>query len=94
MERRKLIHELWEDFGDEGESLPGLCLAGPMGDGFRKLLSPRAKLVTTFDDGSHFEAMTSYYELIGWGVYSTDQPWDLQPYPEEWFRVQEEGRRI
>ncbi len=92
MERRKLIHEVWEDLGDEGESMAGVCLAGPMGDGFRRLLSLKAKLLTKFEAGSHFEAMTTYYKLMGWGEYSTDQQWDLQPYPEEWFQIQRHNR--
>jgi hypothetical protein len=33
--------------------------------------------------------MTIYYRLMGWGEYRTDQPWDYQPYPEEWVQEQE-----
>ena len=32
-----LVHEIWEDVGDDGSVLPGLCLAGPDGEAFRKL---------------------------------------------------------
>ena len=85
MSKRTLLHEVWEDFGDKGESLPYLCLAGPLGDGCRGLHGPNARLLTTFEAGSHYEAMTIYYRLMGWGIYTTDQPWDVQPYPEEWF---------
>jgi hypothetical protein len=77
----KLKHELWEESG--GEELT-FCLAGPHGDDARKLLSPDAKLIWTVEAGSHFEAMTAYYKFMGWGEYTTDQAWDLQPYPEEW----------
>jgi hypothetical protein len=83
--RRTLLHEIWEDFGDAGESLPCLCLAGPLGEGCRQSLGPRARLMTTFEAASHFEAMTTYYEIMGWGKYTTDQEWDVQPYPEDWF---------
>lgn len=76
----KLKHELWEE--DGGTELT-FCLAGPRGDGARKLLSSDAKLIWTVEAGSHFEAMTKYYKFMGWGEYTTDQAWDMQPYPEE-----------
>ena len=63
-----LRHEVWEDYGDGGEALPGVCLAGPDGDGFRRLLAPTARLVHAFEAGSHHEAMTIRYSLKGWGV--------------------------
>ena len=53
-----LVHEIWGEDYDNGDALPGLCLAGPNGDGFRRLLEPGARLVGTFRAGSHFEAMT------------------------------------
>jgi len=33
-----------------------------------------AALTWTVDAGSHFEAMTKYYEHMGWGTYTTDFP--------------------
>jgi hypothetical protein len=86
---RKLLHEVWEDFGDHGESLPALLDAGPRGEEARRLLGPKARLLTTIWAGSHFEAMTIYYRLMGLGEYTTDQPWDYQPYPEEWILEQQ-----
>ena len=83
-----LIHEVWEDFGDSGESLPSLILAGPRGNDARRSLSPRAKLVTTIESCCHFDAMTAYHKFWGWGKYTTDQPWDCEPYPEEWIAEQ------
>jgi hypothetical protein len=85
---RLLRHEIWEDFGAEGESLPTLCLAGPLGDGCRNVLGPGAPLLTTFEAGNHYEAMTIYHRLMGWGVYTTDQPGDYEPYPDEWHAKQ------
>ena len=85
MVQSMLLHEVWEDLGDDGESLSCLCYAGPRGDGARRLLGPRAKLLTTFEAGGHVEAMTIYYRLMGWGEYMTDQPRDYQPYPDEKF---------
>ncbi|MFC4455295.1 hypothetical protein [Deinococcus sonorensis] len=75
-----LLHELWEE-GDEGYTF---CLAGPHGDDARRRLSPDARLIWTVEAGSHFEAMTSYYEYMDWGPYRSDQPWDRTPYPEAW----------
>ena len=82
MSEYKLLLEVWEDFGDDGESLPALLYAGPRGDESRRSLGPKAQLLTTIWAGSHFEAMTTYFRLMGWGEYTTDQPWDYRPYPE------------
>ena len=60
------------------------CLAGPRGDGARAMSSEGAKLLTTFEAGSHFEAITIYYSYLDRGAYSTDQEWDHERYPEEW----------
>jgi hypothetical protein len=70
-------HELWDD-GDNGQTF---CLAGPLGDAARRLLANDARSVWTVDADSHFEAMTLYYEHMGWGRYTTDFPdADKQPY--------------
>jgi hypothetical protein len=79
-----LLHEVWEDYDENGQSLPGCCLAGPDGGDFRRLLGPRARLIHTFESGSHYEAMTIYNRLLGRGAYTTDHPWDMQPYHAEW----------
>ncbi len=80
-----LLHEVW--VGADG--LPGCCLAGPMGEAARKLfLEEGAKLVWTFEAGSHFEAMTKYNERLGREPYTTNYPQDREPYPEEWLKAQ------
>jgi len=56
-----LRHEL----GEENNGLT-FCLAGPLGNGARKMLSPGAQLIWTVEAGSHFEAMITYYEFMGW----------------------------
>jgi hypothetical protein len=28
--------------------------------------------------------MTTYYGFYQWAVYTTEQTWDVQPYPDEW----------
>jgi hypothetical protein len=33
---------------------------------------------------SHFEAMSRYYDHMGWGAYTSDQVWDRQKYPDDW----------
>jgi hypothetical protein len=88
MDGRKLLHEVWIEVGVGGESLPSLLLAGPLGDESRRLLGPNAQQVATLSAANHFEAMTAYYRLMGWGEYTTDQPDDYAPYPSEWFDSQ------
>ena len=62
--RRSLIHEVWEDQNVDGHWLPGMCLAGPDGDGFRSLQSDKARLATRIEASSHFEAMMKFHELL------------------------------
>jgi hypothetical protein len=76
----RLKHELWEDNGGAEYTF---CLTGPKGDGARKLLKPDAKLIWSVEAGSHFEAMTAYYKFMGWGEYTTEHEWDMQPYPDD-----------
>jgi hypothetical protein len=80
-----LRHEIWR--GPEG--LTGVCLAGPMGDDFRALQAPGSELVGIIDASSHVEVMTKYYEMMGWGSYTTDFECDYQPYTEEWLAIQQ-----
>ena len=61
------------------------CLAGPRGDGARAMLSEGARLLTTFEASTHFEARTAYNKLLEYEPYTTDQEWDYEPYPAEWF---------
>ena len=74
-------HEVWEEVDEYGQVLEGMCLAGPAGDGFRALLHSSARLVATFEAGSHVEAMNLFYAMYGRGPYATDHPSDLLPYP-------------
>jgi hypothetical protein len=93
MSEHQLRLEVWEDFGEGEASLPALLYAGPLGDEPRCRLGPKARLLTTIWAGSHFEAMTIYYRLMGWGEYSSDQPWDFQPYPQEWLLEQQKAEQ-
>ncbi|MBL8822643.1 MAG: hypothetical protein JNJ77_08660 [Planctomycetia bacterium] len=64
-------------------------MAGPRGDGQRAFLEPGARLLTTFKAGSHFEAMTIYHNYLGREKYTTSEPWDYEPYPDEWLPEQQ-----
>jgi hypothetical protein len=60
-----------------------------MGEAARKVfLEAGAKLVWTFEAGSHFEAMTKYNEHLGREPYTTNEPQDREPYPGVWLKVQ------
>ncbi|HSM92632.1 MAG TPA: hypothetical protein VLT47_07045, partial [Anaeromyxobacteraceae bacterium] len=76
-----------------GDGLPGCCLAGPAGDPARRLFveGGPGRLVWTFEAGSHYEAMTRYHQYLGREPYTSDQPADFEPYPEEWLRLQGRG---
>jgi len=80
-----LLHEIWEETDENGQSLPGCCLAGPDGERFRRSLGSGARLIDTFEAGSHYQAMTIYYRRAGYGIpVTTDHEWDRQPYPLDW----------
>lgn len=79
----KLLHEVWDYLGEDGQWLPGCMLAGPDGDGMRAFLGIEAKRITTFEAGSHFEAMTIYHRLVGYEPYTTVHKQDYEPYRED-----------
>ncbi len=83
----ELVHEVWID----GEGLPGVCLAGPAGDGFRSLLGSTARLVHVFEASSHFRAMQTYHAYLGREPYTTDETWAFEPYPQSWLSEQKLG---
>ncbi|WP_246622368.1 hypothetical protein [Rhizobium laguerreae] len=64
--KNELIHEVWLDPEPDGQMLPGLCLAGPMGNDFRALLKLEAVKAAELSGHSHFEAMTKYWKLQDW----------------------------
>jgi hypothetical protein len=63
-------HELWI----ESETEQTFCMAGLHGEPARKHLVPGAKLAWSCEAVSHFDAMTKYYEYMGWGEYKSDFP--------------------
>jgi hypothetical protein len=84
----KLLLEIWEHRPDGGQPLPSLEIAGPRGEASRALLPSDARLLTTLRASSHYEAMTLYYRMMGWGSYTADQSSDHVPYPDEWLSEQ------
>jgi hypothetical protein len=48
----QVLHDLWDD--PEAEDRYTFCLAGPMGDQVRSMLSPSAHLTWTVEADSHF----------------------------------------
>ncbi len=64
-----VLYELWDD-GDGGLTF---CLAGPQGDSARALLPEKITLVWSVEAGSHLNAMTAYYEHMGWGKYAPER---------------------
>lgn len=79
----KLVYEVWLDLDEGGQFLPGLCLAGPEGDGFRKLLQPGAILSGTLLAESTFDAMNQYYQRNGWGEWATPFAVDHEIHSQE-----------
>ena len=74
-----MLHELWVD----ADGLETFCLAGPLGDDARAMLNQPARLTWTVEAASHLEAMTLYYDHMGWGAYTTEFPEeDATPYRE------------
>jgi hypothetical protein len=74
-----LKHELW--------NMPGhgvvFYLTAPMGDQAHSLL-PQAKLTSTVEAGSHFEAMRAYCKVMDFGEYQSKPDREDQPYPDGW----------
>ena len=85
----KLVYEIWLNPDAAGEYLPSLCLAGPERDGFRKLLEPGAILSGTLLAESTFDAMTQYYQLNGWGEWTTQFAVDYEIHSQEWADAQQ-----
>jgi hypothetical protein len=84
-----LLHELWLDTSD----LPGLCINGPEGDGFRSLQEPGSRIIKVIEASSTFDALTKYYEYLNWGEYTSEFSQDHIPYSDERLRIQMEWRK-
>ena len=82
------IHELWLTPDEDGELLPSCIAFGPSGNVARNLLESGSYCVWMFWANSHVEAMQTYYDYLGFGKYTTDQQWDFERYPENWYSEQ------
>lgn len=89
----ELVHEIWIDPDEHGQTNNTLVLAGPAGDEARKMMGPNSELLHSFSAGSHFEAMTIYYRFWEWGPYTTNQECAYEPYSEADAKRQRTGRR-
>ncbi|MDP2259751.1 MAG: hypothetical protein Q8J89_08565 [Caulobacter sp.] len=78
-----LLHEIWESTDDDGRWLPVCMIAGPDGDDLRSQLDINARLVTTFEAHSPFEAMTVFHRLMELGPYRGVSNDERRAYPEE-----------
>jgi hypothetical protein len=56
------------------------------------MLEPDARLLTTFEAASHFEAMTIYHRYLGREGYQKVLEEDSLPYPAEWYHEQNAAR--
>jgi hypothetical protein len=72
--------EIWVDTGEGNYGFEMLCNADSIGDAARLTLGPDARFIQIITAKSHFEAMTKYYEVLDWGVYTTEFEQDKQPF--------------
>ncbi len=75
-------HDIWRD----GKGLTMLAFSGDLGEAARAYLAEGSKLIHSFEATSHFDAMTKYYEFMGWGVYEAEFEIDKAPYDLEQLR--------
>lgn len=89
MKRRGYIHEIWLCPNEDGDLLPACIHFGPAGNAARELNERGSVCVWLFFANSHYEAMRIYYEFCEFGAYTTSEDSDHQPYPESWYREQQ-----
>lgn len=51
----------------------------------------RPRLLTTFEAGSNFEAMSIYNHYLDREPYTTNESLDYEPYPEDWQSTQRDA---
>ena len=84
----RYVHEVWEDPDDNSISM--ICRASPWAINSYRLLSARAKVIHTFQAGSHVEASTLLHRIMGWEEYVPlvdSEHGDIvgeEPYPDDW----------
>ena len=75
---KSIKHEVWQD----SEGLTMLFRTDKVGDETWLQPEKNSILLHSFYASSHYEAMTNYYKLMGWGVYATEYEIDKKPYQE------------
>jgi len=83
------LHEIWLHHGDNEEELHSCIPFGPAGDGARKLDPPGSSCLFVFWADTHIDAMNIYYDFLGRGSYTSEEPWDSERYPVAWYVEQE-----
>ena len=90
------LHEVWlyPDSAGSKEVRPSCVAFGPAGDAARALSQEikenTGECVWIFYADSHQEAMTLYYEFIGFGDYVSNDAWDFERYPDFWYQEQKD----
>ena len=79
----KLLHEIWIERDEMGQLLEMCCLAGPDGDGARRLNRDSATLWCMFEACSTAEATTIYHQLLDREPFKPQFAEDAEPYTDE-----------
>jgi len=81
-----ILHDIWED--DDGLTM--LCYANELGAEPRTLLEENSRIIHSFNAHSHFDAMTKYYNYMGWGIYENHIEQDKDAYVLESLRTRQQ----
>jgi len=76
------LHDVWYCPDGSGNYLPACIAHGPDGDAARTLNEPGSEWVWTFWASSHAQAMSIYYEFVGYEKYIARCDDDLVPYSQ------------
>jgi len=68
------------------EGLTALLFAGAPGEEGRQTLEEDYEIIHSFFAESHFDAMTTYYQFMDWGPYTTNFEVDKEPYNLEYLQ--------
>ena len=78
------LHDVWLCPDGHCNVLPACIPCGPDGEAARAFNELGSELVWTFWAASHAEAMSIYYDFIGYEKYSHQYDDDLLLYPQAW----------
>lgn len=83
------LFEIWLCPDYQGQLLPACLDFGPAGDPARELLESGSICFLVFWANSRLEAMQYYYSVVEYGIFSSDDERDFEPFPDTWFAVQQ-----